>query len=198
MVAKRRIGIDLHVASGIYQGSRTHALELFARVIRLSPEYEFYIFLYDRNAIKGISDAYGMNNVHIVEVPYANAVKRYIWQLPQFQRRYKLDLLHTQYVVPIPSFSACVVTIHDILFEDYPEYFEPLFILRSRILMRYAAQNSAHVFTVSEYSKSKIQEKYGVSSERISVIYNAINHSRFTPQEKGIEAISKYGLKPKQ
>ena len=40
-----KVGIDFHVVDGIFQGSRTHVIELFSRVIAISPDIEFYLFL---------------------------------------------------------------------------------------------------------------------------------------------------------
>ncbi len=112
------------------------------------------------------------------------------------QRRLKLDLLHTQYIIPLPSLSKTVVTIHDVLFESHPQYFQPLFRLRSRILMRWAAWQAEHIFTVSEFSRTEICKRYGVAGTGITVTTNAADTGRFYPGLDGAEVIEKRGLVP--
>lgn len=191
---KKHIGIDVHVVDGIFQGSRTHVLELFSRVIAISPEVEFFLFLDKSERLKKFSSAFTSPNVHFVHMPPANPVKRLCWQLPLLQRRYALDLLHTQYIMPFPSLSQCIVTIHDILFETHPKYFTQMFRLRSKVLMRLSAFSAAHIFTVSEYSKKEIMSNYGVKPERVSVIHNAVDTKKFFPGDAGRQIIEKRGL----
>ena len=142
-----RIGIDFHVVDGIYQGSRTHVIDLFSEVIRISPDIHFVLFLANTDFLKKFSPVFSAANVELVHMPHTNPIKRLCLQLPIYQRKYRLDILHTQYILPIPSLAKGIVTIHDVLFESHPEYFTPLFILRSRILVRLSAWRAQHIFT---------------------------------------------------
>lgn len=189
-----RVGIDFHVFDGKFQGSRTHVIELFASLIDLSPDIDFYLFLQEVDLLRNMRPVFSAPNVHLVSMPAGNPFKRLMWQLPALQRRYSLDLLHTQYILPIPSACPCMVTIHDILFETHPEYFEPFFRLRSKILMRYAAKNAQHVFTVSEFSREALIQQYSVPSHDISVTYNGVDRSRFYPGNDGAEIVERRGL----
>lgn len=191
-----RIGIDLHVVDGIYQGSRTHCLELFSRVVAATPECEFVLFLGQPSNLLEFSVNFSLPNVRIVSMPHAPAIWRLVRQLPHLARREQLDLLHTQYITP--PFSGCrtAVTIHDLLFESHPQYFDKLFVARSRLLVRRAVRRSAEVFTVSEFSRNQIALTYGVSLDRIHTIFNGVDQARFFPGERGSEAIRKAGLSP--
>ena len=102
--------------------------------------------------------------------------------------------IRDRYIIPLPSFSNTVVTIHDVLFESHPKYFTKLFRLRSSILMRIAAFQSKHVFTVSQYSSQEIQQRFGVPKSKITVIPNAADFKRFYPGNDGVEWIEKRGL----
>ena len=116
----KRVGIDFHVVDGIFQGSRSHVLEIFSRVFRICPDIEFYLFLEQVEMLRELSPAFLLPNVNLVHMEHANPVKRLCMQLPAFQKRFGLDLLHTQYISPVPSFSKTVITLHDILFESHP------------------------------------------------------------------------------
>lgn len=189
-----RVGIDLHVVDGLFQGSRSHVIELFSRVALLCPEIEFVGLLNNFEAFKKNYPAFNLPNFQLVCMPHSGAIKRLMWQLPRLQRQLKLDLLHTQYIIPLPSLSRTMVTIHDVLFESHPEYFTRLFRIRSSIFMRLAAYQASHVFTVSNYSKREICKRYGVPDEKVSVIYNGADLSKYYPGNAGVEFLEKRGL----
>lgn len=176
-----RVGIDFHVFDGKFQGSRTHVLELFSSVIAQSPDINFFLFLDKPELLASLSPVFCLPNVQLVRMPHANPFKRLYWQLPRLARQYKLDIVHTQYVLPWPLPCLAMVTIHDVLFETHPQFFTPLFVVRSRLLMRLAAKHAAHVFTVSEFSKSEIKRLYGVAESRITVALNGADLTRFSP-----------------
>lgn len=189
-----RIGLDLHVVDGLYQGSRTHVIELFSRVAAYCPEIEFVCLLNNTNTFLKNFPAFDLPNVKLETLPVTGSVRRLMFELPRIQRRLQLDLLHTQYIIPLPSLSKTVVTIHDVLFESHPEYFQAFFRLRSRILMRLAAKQASHIFTVSAYSRAEICSRYGVRPDDITVTTNAADLKRFSPGDAGIDLIEKYGL----
>jgi len=189
-----RVGLDLHVVDGIFQGSRSHVLEVFSRVAKLCPEIEFVALLDKVDSFKRDHPAFDLPNVRTERLPHTGAIKRLAWELPRLQARLKLDLLHSQYIIPFPSRSKTVVTIHDVLFESHPEFFEPFFRLRSRLLMRLAAFQSEHVFTVSQFSLGEIVRRYGLSPSKISVSANGVNFQRFYPGTDGAELLARRNL----
>lgn len=184
-----RIGVDFHVVDGIFQGSRTHVLELFSEVIRISPKIHFVLFLENTDLLRAFSSIFSDANVELVHMSYANPIKRLCWQLPMLQRKYRLDILHTQYILPLPSFCAGMVTIHDILFETHPQYFAPLFRFRSTVLMRLSARRASHIFTVSEFSKQAMLSRYHIAPEKILVIHNGVDETKFYAGDAGRDIV---------
>lgn len=191
-----RIGIDFHVVDGRFQGSRSHVIELFSRVIELSPDLEFFLFLNSTDYLKTRAAAFRSRNVRLVRMPSMGPVRRLLWQLPRYVKRYSLDILHTQYILPIQLRCSGMVTIHDVLFETHPRYFEFLFRLRSRIMMRLSARRSDHVFTVSQYSMENICRLYGMAPKDVTVIPNGVDCRRFYPGDDGKEVLRRWGLSP--
>ena len=191
-----RIGLDLHVVDGIYQGSRTHCLELFSRVIEITPECDFVLFLDQPSTLLQFSASFSRANVRIVRLPHAPAIWRLLRQLPQLARKERLDLLHTQYIAPPSSPCPTAVTVHDILFESHPQYFGKLFRARSRLLVRHSVHRSAEVFTVSDFSRNQIAATYAVSLDRIHTIFNGVDQTRFFPGQQGSEMVRAAGLEP--
>jgi len=184
-----KVGIDFHVVDGKFQGSRSHVIELFSRVIAISPEIEFFLFLDKLELLPQISPAFAAENVHAIRMAAADPLRRYYWQLPMLARRCELDVIHTQYVLPWPVACKRVVTIHDILFDSNPEYFTPIFVARSRILMRRAARHADHVFTVSNFSRGEICRAFAVPEQKVSVIHNGADFHRFASPDREDGAI---------
>lgn len=189
-----RVGFDLHTIDGKFQGSRTHVIELFSRVAGRCPDIEFYALLDGVDRLLVDYPAFDLPNVRRVRLAQTGAIRRLVWELPRLQRRLRLNLLHAQYIIPMPSPSRTMVTIHDVLFESHPQYFTWPFRLRSRLLMRWAAYRSEHVFTVSEFSRHEICRRYGLTQDRISVIPNGVDMRRFAPGAAGAELLARRGL----
>lgn len=189
-----RIGIDLHVADGIFQGSRTHCLELFSRVIALTPECDFVVLATDPRKLLSFSGSYALPHVTLFPMPKSSASVRLLWQLPQIVRHCGLALLHVQYIAPPLPFCATAVTVHDILFESHGEYFEKSFVSRSRLLVPFSVRRSAAVFTVSDFSCKKICDTYSISAERVHTIPNGVDCARFFPGDADCDAVGALGL----
>lgn len=192
---RRRIGVDFHVFDGKFQGSRSHLLGVFGELTRLCPEYDF-VFLLEKTEELGQLPGFSEPNVERVLMPAANPLKRLAVGLPALRRRLSLDLVHTQYVIPLQPVRGNAVTIHDVLFEPYPEYFGRFFVWRSRLMMRWSARNTDLLFTVSEYSRREIADRYGVSAERIVVVHNAVDRQVFFPGPQGADLVRARGLQP--
>lgn len=194
---RNRVGLDCHNVSQIYQGSRTHVLELFSRVAALMPGVQFFALSDDPRAIGEFFSRFTLPNVEPIHMPLRNPVTRLCWQLPLLQRKLRLDLIHTQYICPAINFCPSVVTIHDVLFESHPHYFPMAFRWRSKVLMRSAATRQAkHVFTVSGFSKREIVARYRVPPEHVTIVPNGVDRTRFFPGSTGADTVRRRGLEP--
>ena len=191
-----RIGVDFHTYDGIFQGSRSHVLGLFSEVIRLAPNFDFVFFLENTEDLVKKYPIFNANNVTLVKMRHMPGLVRLVVQLPWLRWRHKVDLLHLQYRVPPLAAGPCACTIHDVLFENYPQYFGKAFVIQSRISFRFAAKRATLLFSVSEFSRNDICVNYGVAKEKVTVIYNAYDKARFFPGEKGKDVVISYDLEP--
>jgi len=192
-----RIGVDFHVFDGKYQGSRSHLLGLYRELVAMCPEFDFVFFL---DQVEGLrrTEGFARDNVSCIRMPRTNSLKRLAWDLPLLRWRHGIDILHTQYVMPLLPSRGRIVTIHDILFEEYPQYFGRFFVHRSRFMMRHAARNADAVFTVSDYSRDEIARRYGLEKTSIAVTPNAVDPQVFFPGEQGSEVVKSHGFLPQE
>ncbi len=194
--ARLRIGVDLHTLEGLHQGSRTHCLELFSRLPALLPGSHFFYFADLRRCDAEALRKLEAPNVELVDMPHANPAQRLLRQLPGLAARHRLDLLHSQYITPPRLPCASALTVHDILFENFPEFFTRFFCFRSRLLVRRSARRAGIVYSVSEFSKGELVRLYGLPQEKISVVWNAADLLRFHPGPEGRDLVEALGLIP--
>lgn len=191
-----RLGVDFHVWDGIFQGSRSHILGIYRAAIRQAPEIDFVFFLGDVESLRSAYSEFSLPNVQLVHMAHRPSLYRLAVQLPWLQWRWKLDLLHTQYRLPLLRTGACACTVHDVLFETHPEYFAPSFVWQSRITYRIAVARAAVLFAVSQFSKGELVRIYGVAPERIAVTYNGVDGKRFSAGAAGADLVVQLGLVP--
>ena len=192
---RARIGVDFHTVDGKYQGSRSHLLGLYREIVVQCPEWDFFLYLDGVDELRDRYQEFRGTNVFVRRMKASSAPFRLTVQLAMLARKDGLDILHVQYIRPMWTPCKVIATIHDVLFESHPEYFTRRFVVRSRILVRWTARTSTHLLAVSEYSKREIEARYKVSSEKVSVVYNAPPAAGTTPKESVLERI---GVAPQE
>lgn len=179
-----KLGVDFHAFDGKFQGSRSHLIGLYRAMIAISPEIQFIFFLEKIDDLSKLA-GFDLPNVTCVRMRTRNPIVRLGWQLPILRRRYAIDVMHTQYIVPFWGMKKTIVTIHDVLFEPYPQFFTRFFVWRSKLLFRWSATVADAVMTVSDYSRSEISARYHIDKSSIGLLLNAVDGNLFhsTPCE---------------
>lgn len=109
---------------------------------------------------------------------------RVLWEqsaLPVHLRRLGADLLHAPAFVG-PLFSPCpqVITVHDLSFLRYPEFFKAGNRLYLRTMTGLTCRRAAAVIAVSNFTAGEAVQLLGVPRERIRTIYHGLD-PRFHP-----------------
>jgi len=112
--------------------------------------------------------------------------------LPLALARDKVDLFHSP-TGTLPLWTPCrqVVTIHDLFAAIEPAWFVPRVAWQLRTTQRRAAHAAAAVIAVSETTRRDLVERYAVPADRIRVVYNGVDHTRFRPAEVDAEAVAR-------
>ena len=170
----QRIGIDIHTIGQRQTGNETYMRNLVEHLSAMeSPETE--LFLYHTLQAKALPANAWRANLRKVW-PHSPFV-RIPFSFPLLLQRDQIDLAHFQYVTP--PFCPCptVVTIHDISYEFFPEYFHPLARARMKMLIPGSARRATRVLTGSEFSKREIVDTYRIPEEKISVTHYGVAES---------------------
>ncbi|MGL6179013.1 MAG: glycosyltransferase family 4 protein [Tannerellaceae bacterium] len=70
-----------------------------------------------------------------------------------------------------------IVTIHDLIFIRYPEYYKPIDRIIYNFKFKKACQKANHIIAVSEMTKKDIIKYYDIDDNKISVVYQGCDAS---------------------
>lgn len=100
--------------------------------------------------------------------------------LPLYLRRQKFDLLHAPaFVVPHGCPCPTVVTIHDLSFVLYPHHFGQAWRSYLAACMPSVLRSASAIICVSESTKRDLLGHYKLAEDKMRVVYNGLDHSRF-------------------
>lgn len=104
---------------------------------------------------------------------------RVVFDLPSALRHGKYDLFHAQYIAPLACPCPVVVSIHDFVWNRYPETLRPSTRYRLQALIPGTLKRARRVFVLSEAMRQELMEFYRFPEDRIDVAPPAV-HARFT------------------
>ncbi|MBI4351139.1 MAG: glycosyltransferase family 4 protein [Elusimicrobia bacterium] len=187
---KKKIAIDCRE---FYRGKSTGIGRFLQNYIShlpaLRPDWDFLLFGDADTELPFSLPA----NVSFLAIPGANTQ---FWEqvsLPAALKREKCGLFFSPYYktcvfTGVPS----IITIHDLTNLVYPGYTRFRGIYRR--VMRFYADSSAAVLTVSEYSKQDIVKLLGVAADKVFVSHNAIDPAVFYERKDAAARINKLGI----
>ena len=167
-----RIGFD---AKWFFTGpvsTRVILHNLLPILIEKFPEHEWVIFL-DRKD-QGKQLRFNQNNTRIIYVPVTTNMLANLFVLPAYGRKLKLDVVLTQtFPAPGNTFRS-VSMVHDVLFEQHPEFFtwkEKVYFYPLRWFTRKA---NKVIVTSSSVAEDLVQFKYVRSPDEIHIVPLAV------------------------
>ncbi|WP_051398071.1 glycosyltransferase family 4 protein [Runella limosa] len=190
-----KIFIDAHVFDNEYQGTRTYIKEIYNILVKRN-DIEFYFAAFD---IENLRANFPLeSNVYFIKYKSKSKFYRLGIEIPILLKKYKIDYAHFQYVSPLIKNCKTIITIHDILFLDFPKEFSLFYKLSKKILFYISSVRADILTTVSEYSKQRIEHHFKISSKNIFVVPNGVNELYFKEYDKFISQkyiYEKYGIK---
>ena len=176
-----RVAIDIRKLHDY--GIGTYVRNLVRELARLDDTTE-YVLLCRRDDLKQVASL-GSNFTGLVQAASNYSVTEQL-SVPTSIWSSGATLFHTpHYVLPLLTPCPSIVTIHDCIHLQFPQY------LPNRIAHTYAWTNlwiatrrARRVLTVSEFSKKDIVRFFDIPEEKISVIPNAIDERfKIAPKE---------------
>jgi glycosyltransferase involved in cell wall biosynthesis len=155
------IFVDCHVFDYGFQGTRTYIQGLYLELLK-DKSKQFY---FTAGNIPNLKSIFGeAENIHYLEYKSKNKYYRLLIDIPRLIRKNKIDFAHFQYAVPPIKRCKYIVSTHDVLFLDYPEYFPKLDSFIKHHLYKYSARKSEIVLTGSHFSKEKLEKHFKINN----------------------------------
>jgi glycosyltransferase involved in cell wall biosynthesis len=100
-------------------------------------------------------------------------------------KRLKLDIYHgLSHEIPLGMASnsiKTVVTMHDLIFERYPEQYHPIDVKIYRSKFTHACKNADKIIAISLQTKADLIEYYKIPEQKIAVCYQSCNDAFMQP-----------------
>lgn len=200
-----RIGFDAKRAAQNRTGLGNYSRFVIEMLLKYAPgnEYLFYIPSERKNKLLNI-DAPNVKNVYPQSVWKKLASIWRVWGIKRDIRRDSIDLFHgLSNELPLnihkQDRARSIVTIHDLIFLKFPEYYKPIDRWIYNFKFRRACINADRIIAVSECTKRDIISCYGIAEDKIDVVYQGCDElfANVAPEEKKSEVRMKYGLPEK-
>lgn len=174
-----KILVDCHCFDfNISQGITTYIQGLYQNLPSLCQDIEFYFVASKVDKIKSIFG--NGNNIHYIPLSSKNRIYRLLFEIPAIIKKNKIDIAHFQYVSPLIKNCKTIVTLHDILFVDYPQYFPFSYRFFKGYTFKLSAQRADLLCTVSDYSRKQISKHYGINPNKIVITPNAVSEDFYS------------------
>lgn len=176
-----RIGIDAHGMGGesLSAGNTVFVSNLLKELSVIDQKNDYTIYIGNPEANE--NEIFNRQNFTSRLIrPGSQWIQRSI-SLPLEIIRSPVDILHVPFVAPPFCSSKVIITIHDVCFEQYPEFYTRLERLRMSLLVRLSAKRATKVITVSNSAREDIIKLYKMDTAKVQVVYNGVDTNFFTP-----------------
>lgn len=160
------------------------ALDKYLNDNKLNDKYKFEIV-----CPKNIKQNLNLKNIEIKKI---GNLKGHLWEQIELPLYVKNKFLF--------NFCNCaplvkknqIVTIHDVAVCDIPYAYSKFFRIWYKFMYRVLTSRVKKLFTVSEFSKKRLNEYFNIPLEQIEVTYNGIDHMKNIKPDENI--FSKFSI----
>ena len=160
-----KILVDAHYIDDFYSGASTYLKGLFNELVKFD---NLEIHLAARN-ISRLKENFPNSKFKYVKLNSNSTFNRLFFEFPKIIKNGNYDYSHFTYFVPFVKHCKYIVTIHDLLFLDFPNQFSLKYKIGRTILFLFSALKSDILLTISDYSKKSLMRFFKIKSKKIHV-----------------------------
>ncbi len=172
-----RVGLNLlYLVPRQVGGTEIYARRLIAALGRTRPADEFVVFC-GNEAAATLPDPEWTANVRVRRLPVncANKPLRLaceLVQLPAAAAAARVDVLHSLgTTTPFAGHCPRLVTVHDLIYEAYPETFPAPARLGLKAVVPLGARRADRVITDSDATRGELLERFGLDPARVDPVH---------------------------
>jgi glycosyltransferase involved in cell wall biosynthesis len=192
-----KVGINLlWLVPGVVGGSETYTTRLLHGLVERSSDLDYTLF-----ALPQFADAHSdlARSFKIAYAPLSGLWKSFrvagenSWLAAQCRKR-NIDLVHhAGGTVPPVRFGRAVLTVHDIQYLFYPEYFTRSKLTYLKKMVPRSAEAARLVLTPSEFTRRTVIERLRIEPATVIPVPHGIS-PRTQRNLKGAEVRDRYGI----
>ncbi len=182
------IGLSTSVIQRGHSGVAQYVFGLLRALLPCAGRHRFTLFVLEEDLPLF---AFAGSKMERVSVPerYRPPLKDIVWHqtvLPRLARRHRIEVLH------VPSYRrmlwprpcALVATIHDLAPFHLANKYDVKRMFYGRVVARRLARRQDEIITVSRNTGRDIVDFFRLPAERLTMIYNGLDHARFFPASR--------------
>jgi len=197
-----RIGIDARLYRSSAAGIGRYSQNLIKNLLEIDKVNQYILFMTDedyrefKNPKSQILNPKQILNfkIQITNIPHYSLAEQ--TKMPGIIAKEKCDLVHfLNFNYPVKYKGKFIVTIHDLTLLFYPEAARKTNFAKQwafRYILKKACENSSKIIAVSENTKNDIMKTFNIDSEKIAVIYEAVDDKIISKDKKKVEEIRRY------
>lgn len=197
------IGFDAKRLYCNFSGLGNYSRAMLKNLQEFYPKNEYH--LYTTKVKKHLETDFFIDNIafhtHISESTFKAYWRSY--GIINNLKKDKIDIFHgLSHEIPFniqKSGIKSIVTIHDLIFKRYPETYASFDRKMYDLKFRYSCKNADRIIAISESTKRDIIKYYGISENKIDVVYQSCNPLFYeeSPIEDPSEILKKYNIPKK-
>lgn len=174
-----RFGFNFQAIDKYFSGVEYYSLGLLNGLLRIDTQNTYIVFTNQPDLVK--EHIPQSENLTIIEIKYLKTrAARICWehtQLPRLSVKHKLHVLHCpSYICPLRKISVpYVVTIHDTIAIDHPQWCKETNALYFNLFMKAAAKKASRIISVSECSANDVKRNLNLPCSKVRTIYSGID-----------------------
>lgn len=197
----KRIGLDAKRALHNFRGLGNYSRSVIEGLLKYFPNNEYILFSpapKDQRALDWLAQHPQLKVVTPKGVwALFPSAWRSLW-LGAVAERYQLDLFHglSHELPPFGLSAPQVVTIHDLIYLRYPEYFPVLDRLVYDRKFRSACERATKIIAICDQTKRDIVDFFHITESKIEIAYQTVGEQFYTPlsPQNISECLTRYGL----
>ena len=194
-----KIGFDAKRAFHNFRGLGNYSRDLI-RILQEKTDVELVLFNPQKRKFLGVKITQKTTEIN-PKCLFWRKLKS-LWRLfriTKLAKRQQLDIYHGlsgEIPVGIYKHIPTVVTIHDLIFLRFPQWYTAFDKKMHTLKFCYAAEKAQHIIAISEQTKRDIVDYFHIDPNKISVVYqgcHAAFKQTYTEEEKA-KVREKYAL----
>ncbi len=180
-----KIGIDIRtLMDEKYSGIPEYSLCLLREILKIDKDNEYILFYHSFKDVGTRNPEFKNANIRIIKTKYPSKLFGYILQnifsWPKLDRLLNVDVFFMPHInfFAFSGNSKTIITVHDLSFLLYPEFFSLKKNIWHRMLnIGYNLRKFDQVIAISKNTKQDLIEQCGVEENKIKLIHSGISSS---------------------